>query len=64
MAKMEKPPANCLCGGCDTIGKCSRCGFDRAEAARRKLLPLVKGRDWLYRIIIPAKSESEGGNSP
>ncbi len=57
MSKITNPPENCLMGGCDTIGKCSRCGFDRAENKRRKSLPLVTGTDGLRRKIIPAKKE-------
>lgn len=57
MRERNNPPANCLLGGCDTIGKCSRCGFDRAENERRKSLPLVIGSDGLRRKIIPAKEE-------
>lgn len=55
MSERPKPPKNCLRGGCDVIGQCSRCGFDRSENERRKLLPLVKGEDGLRRKIIPRK---------
>lgn len=44
---------NCLYHphGCG-FPQCSGCGFDRAEAERRRKLPLVRGRDGLRRKII------------
>lgn len=65
MAARSTPPRNCLCGGCDAIGQCTRCGFDRAENERRKKLPLVN-IDGLRRKIIPRNDplgrEPEGNN--
>jgi len=55
--KSEKPMRdtipNCLYHphGCGNPN-CARCGFDRAEAERRRKLPLVRGRDGLRRKII------------
>lgn len=59
MSEKPKPPKNCLRGGCDSVGKCSRCGFDREEYERRKKLPLVLGPDGLRRKIIPRKEHPE-----
>lgn len=52
MATRSTPPQNCLCGGCDAIGQCTQCGFDRAENERRKKFLLVLGKDGLQKKII------------
>lgn len=59
MAIKPKPPENCLLGGCDTIGKCSRCGFDREENERRKKIQLVRGNDGIRRKIIQRSSRQD-----
>ena len=66
MKKERKP--DCDLGGCqwDSAGKrintpspdCSRCGWNRAENARRKAIPLTKNEDGLWRKVI----ESGKGN--
>lgn len=45
--------------GCSKPKNCSRCGFNRKEAARRKRLPLMPGEDGLLRKVIPRKKEAE-----
>lgn len=67
------PPGNCLQGGCaayheglmnkDTeVGAmCMGCGFDRAEAERRKGLPTVTGSDGMRRMIVHRSEEAKTG---
>lgn len=59
MNENPKPPENCLKNGYYWPSNCSRCGFNKAENERRKLLPLVKGPDGLRRKIIPRDEEKE-----
>ena len=58
---MEQAPfPNCIYKktGCKEPKDCGRCGFDRLEAERRKLLPLVPDHRGLRRKIIK-RHESE-----
>lgn len=59
MNEKPKPPENCLKNGCYWPSNCSRCGFNKAEAERRKKLPLVLWSDGLRRKIIPRKERPE-----
>lgn len=45
----------CPGAGCAWPTGCSKCGFDRKEAERRKRLPLILCEDRLYRKIIGKK---------
>jgi len=48
---MLNPAYGCTAGE----KKCGGCGFDRAEAERRKRLPFVRGEDGLLRKIVKRK---------
>lgn len=54
MKEDHKP--NCRLDGCeDGLLKpelCRGCGWDKVEEARRRLLPLTRCEDGLYRIIV------------
>jgi hypothetical protein len=50
---------NCTYGenGCRWPGGCATCGFDAAEAARRRAIPLTLGPDGLWRKYVGRERE-------
>lgn len=44
-----------ISGGCDGPFICERCGFNSAEAERRKRLPLYLCADGLARVFVAQK---------
>lgn len=59
MSKEKKGVPNCIKGGCYGVHNCSGCGFDKAEDARRKEIPLTLCEDGLRRKIIHRKIVEE-----
>ena len=60
MKKERKP--DCDLGGCQwaptPTPDCARCGWNRAENARRKAIPLTKNEDGLWRKAIESGKEN------
>ena len=57
----------CIMQGCDSHEKikedCLHCGFYRAEAQKRKELPLVKDQDGGLRKIVRRKRNDQGNDT-
>jgi len=64
MSSENKRVTNCIKGGCYDVHNCSECGFDKAEDARRKEIPLTLCEDGLRRKIIHRKHVEETEGTP
>ena len=59
--KKRKRSACQLEAGCAQPKDCSKCGFNKREAARRRRLPLEQGPNGLWRKVIRRK-QNEGSD--